>query len=503
MKHAVLALTLFLAGPCIGQQASPSNSSQTVPATLDAMTARAIEFLRSKQDASGGWNVNPNGPTFPAITGLVLQGLLADPRVKPDDPAITSAVGFILSHQQKDGGVYDRMLPSYNTAICLSALARIPNPDARVQAAIDAAQKYLLTLQYGEGAVVYESGETAKVVTRDDAFYGGWGYGNHGRPDLSNTAFAVEALRASGLPDDHPAYQRALVFLQRCQMLESAGGKPVNDFAYARSSAQGGFIYATSENKERVGVGQSPAGEVVESLSGPPGCVAAVILKNGPDGKPLTLTRDAVASRLRTAIKASTLPEVSGIGEDFMVVLGPGSAGGAGSNFEVRARITAFRPFEAVLTDALGDSIDPSGIHIRSVAAWKGVSRLRAYGTMTYSGFKSYLYAGLARNDPRVTAALDWIVNNYTLEENPGMGTDGLYYYFVVFARAMSAYGAETVPPAATGSKGPRDWRRDLTERLARLQQPDGSFRVVDDRWMESDPVLITAYSLVALESAR
>jgi squalene-hopene/tetraprenyl-beta-curcumene cyclase len=122
---------------------------------------------------------------------------------------------------------------------------------------------------------------------------------------------------------------------------------------------------------------------------------------------------------------------------------------------------------------------------------------------MTYSGFKSYLYAGLARNDPRVTAALDWIVNNYTLEENPGMGTYGLSYYFVVFARAMSAYGAETVPPAATGSKGPRDWRRDLTERLARLQQPDGSFRVVDDRWMESDPVLITAYSLLALESAR
>jgi hypothetical protein len=34
------------------------------------------------------------------------------------------------------------------------------------------------------------------------------------------------------------------------------------------------------------------------------------------------------------------------------------------------------------------------------------------------------------------------------------------------------------------------------------LQEPDGSFKSVDDRWMENDPVLITAYSLIALGEA-
>ena len=48
-----------------------------------------------------------------------------------------------------------------------------------------------------------------------------------------------------------------------------------------------------------------------------------------------------------------------------------------------------------------------------------------------------------------------------------------------------------------------RDWRKDLGEKLAALQQADGSFKVVDDRWMENNPVLITAYGLDALARTR
>ena len=67
------------------------------------------------------------------------------------------------------------------------------------------------------------------------------------------------------------------------------------------------------------------------------------------------------------------------------------------------------------------------------------VSRLRAYGSMTYAGFKSYLYADLKPDDPRVSAAYDWIRANYTLDENPGMGGNGLYYYYHTFAKALDA----------------------------------------------------------------
>jgi hypothetical protein len=34
------------------------------------------------------------------------------------------------------------------------------------------------------------------------------------------------------------------------------------------------------------------------------------------------------------------------------------------------------------------------------------------------------------------------------------------------------------------------------------MQQPDGSFKSVNDRWMENDPVLITAYGLIAVGEA-
>jgi squalene-hopene/tetraprenyl-beta-curcumene cyclase len=117
---------------------------------------------------------------------------------------------------------------------------------------------------------------------------------------------------------------------------------------------------------------------------------------------------------------------------------------------------------------------------------------------MTYAGFKSYLYAGLSKNDPRVAAARGWIESHYTLTENPGVGTDGLYYYYVMFAKALDADGRATV----LTPDGSRDWRVDLVNQLSSLQNEDGSFRSVDDRWMENDPVLITAYALNALQLA-
>src|SRR5690606_15682335 len=73
------------------------------------------------------------------------------------------------------------------------------------------------------------------------------------------------------------------------------------------------------------------------------------------------------------------------------------------------------------------------------------VSRLRAYGSMTYNGFKSYLYAGLTKDDPRVLAAYDWLRRHYSTEENPGMGASGIYYSFVTMSRGLKA-AADTGP---------------------------------------------------------
>ena len=116
---------------------------------------------------------------------------------------------------------------------------------------------------------------------------------------------------------------------------------------------------------------------------------------------------------------------------------------------------------------------------------------------MSYAGLLSYIYADLKKDDPRVTAVVGWLKSHYTLEENPGMGGDGLYYYYQMLAKAMFAHGA-TEMTLADGRKV--DWRQDLAKKLIDLQKPDGSWSNEKGRWMEKDPVLVTSYSLLALE---
>ncbi|MHC4600880.1 MAG: prenyltransferase/squalene oxidase repeat-containing protein, partial [Planctomycetota bacterium] len=50
----------------------------------------------------------------------------------------------------------------------------------------------------------------------------------------------------------------------------------------------------------------------------------------------------------------------------------------------------------------------------------EGEEVLLPYGSVTYAGIKSMIYAHLDRDDPRVKAAVDWIRRHWTLEENPG-----------------------------------------------------------------------------------
>jgi squalene-hopene/tetraprenyl-beta-curcumene cyclase len=131
---------------------------------------------------------------------------------------------------------------------------------------------------------------------------------------------------------------------------------------------------------------------------------------------------------------------------------------------------------------------------------------LRSYGSMTYAGLKSMIYAGLTKDDPRVKAAYQWITKHWSLDENPGMrdaapelAQQGLYYYYHTLARTMNAYDQAIV----TDTSGtPHDWRIELVHKLAALQKPDGSW-VGEKRWMEDNPVLVTSYVVTALQEAQ
>jgi len=123
---------------------------------------------------------------------------------------------------------------------------------------------------------------------------------------------------------------------------------------------------------------------------------------------------------------------------------------------------------------------------------------------MTYAGFKSYAYAQLKPDDPRVTAAREWISRNYTLDENPGMGDEGRYYYYLTFAKALDAWGDNELYVLDADSRETHAvrWAEDLIDTLDGLQSENGSFRSVNDRWMESNSTLITSFALIALQKA-
>ena len=122
---------------------------------------------------------------------------------------------------------------------------------------------------------------------------------------------------------------------------------------------------------------------------------------------------------------------------------------------------------------------------------------LRSYGSMSYAGLLSYVYADLDLDDPRVTAVLTWLGENYTLEENPAMGLQGYYYYLHLMAKALATLELDQLKLKDGRSV---DWRRAVAMRLINLQQTNGSWVNANGRWWENDPTLVTAYAVMALE---
>jgi squalene-hopene/tetraprenyl-beta-curcumene cyclase len=352
----------------VGLGIRPRSTRAADGPTADELTTKAVAFLRGRQADEGSWSGDPKEP---GITALVVTALLRSNRVTPDEPAVTKAMAYLGRFVGAKGGLSEAPHANYSTSIALMAF-RDANKDGRYDRVIKGSQEFLKAMQWDE---------TKNKSTSSD-FYGGAGYGgNNSRPDLSNTAFMMEALRDSGLPPNDPALQRALVFVSRCQNLKSE----FNDQAWAGKVNDGGFIYTAANG------GSSVAGKT----------------ENGG---------------------------------------------------------------------------------------------LRSYAAMTYAGLKSMIYAGLTQDDPRVKAAYKFITQHYGVDENPGLGQRGLYYYYQTFAKALALYGKPTLVDAAGRS---HDWRAELVAALAKRQNENGSWVNKADTFMEGDPNLVTAYGLLALAYAR
>jgi hypothetical protein len=362
-RRSLLAAGACAAGLSLFAGISFADDAETAKQFED-IVGKAVEYLRVKGQATDGSFSNKSGigPTVLVTTALLRHGR------SPDDPMVAKALKYLEENIREDGGIYSKgsRFRNYETCVGVMCFAEA-NKDGKYKEVLAKADKFLQGLQYSE----------AKGVESSDYNYGGGGYDGEGRPDLSNTGFMVDALKAAGNGADSQAIQRALIFVSRCQNLESEfnttpGAAKVND---------GGFYYG--------------------------------ITAGGEDSK----------------------------------------EGG-----------------------------------------------LRSYGSMSYTGLKSMIYAGLGPDDKRVKAAKDWISKHYTVTENPNMKDAGLFYYYHTFAKALDALGEDEI---TDGEGKKHNWRADLTAELAKRQQPDGSWVNSNNRWLEGDANLVTGFALLALSYAK
>jgi squalene-hopene/tetraprenyl-beta-curcumene cyclase len=365
MAIAVGTVVLVVA-PVLAAE-TPAASSMDARAAAQAVD-RAIDFLQNQAQAPDGSYAARNGP---GVTAVVTAALLRHGRT-PNDPLVAKSLKYLEGFVQPDGGVSlkSSMYRNYETSLALMCFAEA-NRDGRYDKLVKNAEKFLKANQWAE----------AQGQDQSSPAYGGAGYGKHMRPDLSNTNFLVDALHAAGAGPNDEAMQKALIFVSRCQNLESEH----NTLPWAAKNPDGGFYYTAAAG------GESPAGKT-------------------PNGG------------------------------------------------------------------------------------------LRSYGSMTYAGLKSMIYAGVGRDDPRVKAATKWIEQHYDLSSNPGLGPAGLFYYYQTFAKALDATGEKELVDAA-GKK--HDWRRDLVAELLKRQRPDGSWVNHDPRWLEGEPSLVTGYVLLALSYCK
>ena len=188
---------------------------------------RGMDFLRRSQGQDGAWQ------RYPGITAICVLGFLRN-GATDKDPAVAKACDYLAGLAKPDGGIYTdqfgpgQRLPTYNTALAMTALHATGN--AKYRDTVAKARAYLGEAQLDEG-----EGFNPKYIQ-----YGGIGYGGRGDGgDLSNLQNALEALAETGEPKDSAVFKKALIFLQRCQ-----NRKESNDQTW--SGTDGGFVYRAS-----------------------------------------------------------------------------------------------------------------------------------------------------------------------------------------------------------------------------------------------------------------
>lgn len=228
---AMLTLLLAIAPSTVIAQDKPPTKEE-----WQAVVDKAVAYLKANQDEDGGWGKDPNKR---GVSGIVVTGLLQCGK-SPDDEPTAKGLKYIESLvNAKEGHIAGESkigIQNYVTSINVMALAAAKR-DEKYKPVIGNAATYLRKIQWDE----------TENKTDKDANFGGAGYGGDGtRPDLSNTSFFLDALKAAGAKNDDPAFKKAIVFISRTQNLKSE----FNDQPWAGKINDGSFIYTPANGGE-------------------------------------------------------------------------------------------------------------------------------------------------------------------------------------------------------------------------------------------------------------
>ncbi|MFO1031205.1 MAG: prenyltransferase/squalene oxidase repeat-containing protein [Planctomycetota bacterium] len=254
-RSVVLLASLLFAGALTAQSTPPA-----APAPLSEARSKALAWLATQQKG-GVFTLKMRGREIqdPGLSALGLMALQTKPkelRTAEEQATIDQGLAWLLQQQNEDG-TFGKSQPNYVTCVAIGAMTRAGNPAHKE--ALQKAQRSILLFQHLE----------ANGYKPSDPDYGSIGYDGKTRGDLSNLHFSLEALHATGLPQDHEAFAKALVFLQRTQNLKSTNdhrGKTADpDKAGAMLEAvagdDGGAVYFPGNSP--AGYQKNPDGTVV------------------------------------------------------------------------------------------------------------------------------------------------------------------------------------------------------------------------------------------------
>jgi hypothetical protein len=192
------------AGFRMGKGISPGPVlSEETQAQINAAIEKGLAYLRNTQNWDGSWGSgNRVGTTSLAVLSFLGHG------ISETDPDVKAGIDYLLTKVRPDGSIYEGH-QTYETSLAIMALARTNNPAYKT--VIENAKDWLVKSQWDESCL-WES------VDKSNWYYGGFGYGSWSRPDLSNTQFALVALKAAGLSEGDETWDKAEnFFLKRVQ----------------------------------------------------------------------------------------------------------------------------------------------------------------------------------------------------------------------------------------------------------------------------------------------